>query len=279
MADYNKTKQYEDHLQSQSFLKEKDSESTRDSSDEESTIIAHLQWEKEYPQCEQRIFQRKTAISLLTVLSLLLIAILILLIKLASIQRSHHSDSQPHIGVNQETSHFQSNTGIRSCGTSAAEAIAAGCHFDTFFFGWTPPECTDLQLYNESLSTLRSQTGGSPAFYTPTHDAIPFSALEDYATGNSPPGAAVTDHHEIRTTWEHYLVGCAYAWQKVQRAAMRNWPLEEWSASYKLAKRCGPDLLTREKMASESMNMHLRVWFPMCGLEAEQIRAEIAAAR
>lgn len=65
-------------------------------------------------------------------------------------------------------------------------------------------------------------------------------------------------------------MSCGYAWQKVQRAAMRNWPLEEWSASYKLAKRCGPDMLDRAKRDSGSLESYLKPWYPVCGLEAEQ---------
>jgi len=46
---------------------------------------------------------------------------------------------------------------------------------------------------------------------------------------------AMNDRQEVLGTWEHYLVGCSYAWQKVQRAAMSNRPLDSWSSSYRLA--------------------------------------------
>ncbi|KAK3179426.1 hypothetical protein OEA41_005548 [Lepraria neglecta] len=278
MVDYDKVKQYENNLQSQSLLKDNRGEEDRECSDDDSTVIGGSEPKKDYLHCDQRFFGRRIVISLIIFLGILLTSTIVLLVWLVSLQKSLHNYHAEHIDDKGGTSHFQPSTGVRSCGSTASEAIAAGCHFDTFSFGWTPPECTDLQLYNESVSSLWSQTGDSPAFYTPNHDPIPFSALEDYATGMSPPGAAVTDRHEIFTTWEHHLVACAYGWQKVQRAAMRSWPLEEWSASYGLAKRCGPDLLTRERRDSESIKSHLKPWYPICGLEAEQMRREVEVA-
>lgn len=168
-------------------------------------------------------------------------------------------------------------SGLTSCGSSAAEALRAGCRFDIFSFGWYSPECTDLQLYNTTLYTLRDQLGGLPAFYSLQGNAIPIEVVENYGRGVITSGkVAVDDDQEIRGTWEHYLVSCGYAWQKVQRAAMRNWPLEEWSASYKLAKRCGPDMLDRAKKESGSLESYLKPWYPECGLDAEDIRREIA---
>lgn len=278
MVNYEEVKLYEDNSQSQSLLKDKRGEEDRLSSDDESTVVDGSAPKENYLHHGQRFFDRRLAIALITLSGILLTSTIALLAWLIISQNALHGDHRPHADDQHDTDHLQSSTGITSCGRTAAEAIAAGCHFDTFSFGWTPPECTDRQLYNESISFLWSQADGSPAFYTPNHDPIPFSALEEYGTGKSPPGAAVTDHHEIVTTWEHYLVACAYGWQKVQRAAMRNWPLEEWSASYGLAQRCGPDMLTRERRESESIVSHLRPWYPMCGLEAEQMRREVAEA-
>ncbi|OKL57057.1 hypothetical protein UA08_07394 [Talaromyces atroroseus] len=167
--------------------------------------------------------------------------------------------------------------GLTSCGSSAAEALAAGCRFDIFSFGWYAPECADPQLYNTTLYALRDQLGGSPAFYSSRGREIPIEVVENYGRGvMASDEGAVADGQEIRGTWEHYLVSCGYAWQKVQRAAMRNWPLDEWSAGYNLAKRCGPDMLHRAKKDSESPESYLKPWYPACGLEAEDIRREIA---
>ena len=140
-----------------------------------------------------------------------------------------------------------------------------------------------MQLYDESVATLRSQTGGSAAFFTSKDEPVPLSAVEGYAAGLAPSSsseseeALLGDGGEVFRTWEHYLVACAYGWQKVQRAAMRNWPLEEWAASYGVAERCGRDLLTREKRDSGSVVSSLKPWYPMCGLEAEQMRREMEA--
>lgn len=283
MADLDDVKHYKDSLQFESLLKDSRGNEDEVSSDGDSTVVASPSWKKEFlNQSDYRLFGKRTMILLMTGLCGLLMAILFILVWLLSLRHSHHYASDATLDLSNRPSYFPSQTivssGIRSCGSSSSEAIAAGCHFDTFSFGWTPPECTDIFLYNMSISTLRTQAENSPIFFTPNHDILPFSALEDYATGNSPPGAAVTDHHEIYSTWEHYLTGCAYGWQKVQRAAMRGWPLEEWSTKYALAKRCGPDMLQREKQESESVFLHLKPWFPACGLTAEDMRREIAAS-
>ncbi|KAL8750568.1 MAG: hypothetical protein Q9184_006377 [Pyrenodesmia sp. 2 TL-2023] len=271
-----------DDCQSKSLLEGSRGNEDGDSTDSDTTVVLVNQLRKRRLLHRHQPPGRRIIVLLLTFLCTLLVAICFLLVWVVSLRKSHHHDSDGGFDFNDSQSYSPAETtvspGITTCGRSSLEAIAAGCHFDTFSFGWTPPECTDIQLYNTSIFALQTQAGNSPTFYTPTRDVIPFSALEDYATGNSPPGAAVKDHHEIHTTWEHYLTGCAYGWQKVQRAATRGWPLEEWSASYALAKRCGPDLVSREKQDSESVTLHLKPWFPACGLTAEGMRREIAAS-
>ncbi|KAI4168098.1 MAG: hypothetical protein LQ346_009062 [Caloplaca aetnensis] len=284
MSAIDEVKVDKDHWQSESLLEGSRENEDGDSNDSDSTVMLANQLRKKglLNHSDQQLRGRGIILLLMTFLCILLLAVCFLLVWLVSLRRSHHHGSDGAFEFSGSQSYSSTGTtvspGITSCGSTSSEAIAAGCHFDTFSFGWTPPECTDIRLYNTSVSTLRSRAGNSPIFFTPTHDILPFSALKDYATGNSPPGAAVKDHHEIHSTWEHYLTGCAYAWQKVQRAAARGWPLEEWSASYALAKRCGPDLLTREKQEGGSVTLHLKPWFPACGLTAEDMRKEVAAA-
>lgn len=284
MSGFNRVRTDKDEWQSESLLEGSRGNEDGDSNDSHTTVVMADKSRKKrlLNRSDHELPGRRTIVLLMTFLCILLMIICFLLVWLVSLRKSHRHGSSGAFDFSDGPSYSPAGTtvspGITSCGSSSREAIAANCHFDTFSFGWTPPECTDIFLYNMSLSTLRTQTGNSPAFYTPTHDILPFSALEDYATGNSPPGAAVTDHHEIHTTWEHYLTGCAYGWQKVQRAATLGWPLEEWSASYALAKRCGPDMLTREKQDSGSVTLHLKPWFPTCGLTAEGMRNEIAAS-
>ena len=289
MVNYEKMRRHDnDDLQSQSFLKDNRTEEDRESSDDDSTIVGGGGLQRKRNSLH---LNPKFVLSLHTFLGIILTALTALLIWLVSIHPTHRSilpQQQASALKDDGTRRFPPSTGISSCGTTAAEAIAAGCHFDALSFGWTPRECTDMQLYNESMATLRSQTGGSPAFFTSRHEPVLLSALESYAAGmpssassssssssSSSAGGALGDDGEIFRTWEHYLVACAYGWQKVQRAAMRNWPLEEWSASYGLAERCGRDLLTREKRASESVVSSLRPWYPTCGLEAAQMRREM----
>ncbi|KAJ5729341.1 uncharacterized protein N7483_003849 [Penicillium malachiteum] len=252
------------------------------SSDNDSVVAE--QWTK-YDHL--RNFGVRTVIFILLVQIITYLAIVLLLAWILKNQTSYHNldgNDLENTGINQ------ARTDITSCGSTPAEAIAAHCFFDLFSFGWTPPECTDLQLYNESLTTLKSQLEGSPAFYTLSSSSsplplgsskytmLPFSAIENYALGtaSSTDSELLMNGKEVFATWEYYLVSCTYGWQKVQRAAMRNWPLEEWSASYSLAAHCGPDLLTRQKRESESIVSRHTPWYPRCGLEAKDLRREIA---
>ena len=173
---------------------------------------------------------------------------------------------------------------LSSCGSTTAEAIAAGCHFDIFSFGWYPLECSDMELYNQTLAVLEKQAEGLPTFYTQasnisaSYEALSVEALHNFGRDGNSIQQVPLEEQSVFGTWEYNLVSCTYAWQKVQKAAMRNWPLEEWSASYALINRCGPDLLDRDRNPSESITNHLKVWYPRCGLEAEDLQKEIEAA-
>ncbi|KAF7595713.1 hypothetical protein BBP40_005157 [Aspergillus hancockii] len=277
MATYEKIHQNEEKASTRCLLKGTLSD-TRSSSDDDQTVVDRASW---------LTHRRNRSHSGLRIVIPLLISVIIttsagvLLLTWLVTHRSPHETPHPHPADSVQvpsSTRFQSTTGLTSCGTTSAEALAAGCHFDIFSFGWTAPECTDLQLYNMTLYTLRDQLEGTPAFFNSKGQPIPIDVVENYGRGILTTGElAVTDEKEVHSSWEHYLVSCGYGWQKVQRAAMRNWPLEEWSASYRLAKRCGPDLLTREKRDSGSLESRLQPWYPVCGLEAEQIRREIAS--
>ena len=273
MGDYDEVVLSKYELQSEALLKEKANEDDRESSDDGSTIVGTAEWKKCGLKSRQTL-NRKVISKLLVCLIVLMASIISLLIWLISLQGSHHEDTANENVRNEKTvGNFQTQTGITCCGTTSVSAIAAGCHFDIFSFGWMPPECTDSQLYRETIATLENQTEGAWIFYTHQHDPIPLSAFEDYGSGEV--DTPLTDDFEIKATWEHYLVACTYGWQKVQRATMRGWPLDEWSASYALAQRCGPHLVERHQKESESVQETLRAWFPVCGLEAEQMKTEI----
>ena len=274
-------REHEDQMEAVPFLNKKSDSDSGRLSDDESTIIGQPEWKRAHHNDLSNLYVKKYANPIIAFLFMLLVFILTLLLWLLALQTSHHSSfPTKQTDTYQTLSKFQATTGIRSCGTTSQAALAAGCHFDTFSFAWTPPECTDLEVYNLSLSVLSAHLDfpSQPTFYTPTNDAIPFSALEDYANGVNVPGAGVTDHHDVVETWEHYLVGCAYGWQKVQRAAMRGWPLEEWSSRFGLARECGPRMLHREQRESGEAFQRLRPWFSKCGLEGEDMRREVAEA-
>ncbi|KAF4618424.1 hypothetical protein G7Y89_g14882 [Cudoniella acicularis] len=287
MVEYEKLKDEQDLQHSQSLLNDSNGEDGHSSSDE-STIIARPFWMDSFYH-DRRFISMRTVIFFLLTLVIMLGSIVLFLAWIVVDLKAFHKSAGN--GIIEDSAHFHSiasKTGISTCGSSSAEAIAAGCHFDIFSFGWYPRECTDLQLYNESMDVFHSQIGDASAFFLrpsvrsepsySNYEVLPLSVLKDYALGENSIHGIMTDHQEVLGTWEQYLVACSYSWQKVQRAAMRNWPLDEWSSSYALASRCGQDLLHREKRESESIMWHLKPWFPKCGLEAEDLQREIAAA-
>jgi hypothetical protein len=288
MVEYEKLNDKNDMQHSQSLLNDTRGEDEQSSSDE--SIVDRPIWVDSFHR-NRRFIDLKTVISLLLLLVIIFSAIVLLLAWMVINLRTYHNSAGNGKDVQTDAAqshNTRSNTGISTCGTTSAEAIAASCHFDIFSFGWTPQECTDWQLYNESLDILESQVGDSSAFFlrastssehtSSKYDSLPLSSIQDYALGITSAHGAMADDQEVLATWEHYLVACTYSWQKVQRAAMKNWPLEEWSSSYALASRCGPDLLTREKRESDSIMWHLKAWYPRCGLEAEDLQREVAAA-
>ncbi|UKZ77008.1 hypothetical protein TrVFT333_004724 [Trichoderma virens FT-333] len=195
-----------------------------------------------------------------------------------------HSDSDSHDhGHSHSHSHsMMSKPAISNCGNSNEEAIAAGCYFDIFAFGWHSRECMDTQLYQTTLRTLEKRTAGAPVFYfsegnQPTeHPGVIFKDIARLGDGSKLVGSYLTNGGHLYATWEHYLVACTYSWQKLVRAAMRNWPLDEWSIRYGPSAKCGKDLLSRERQQGTTrLSSPLSVSFFRCGMEASDIQMEI----
>jgi hypothetical protein len=136
-----------------------------------------------------------------------------------------------------------------SCGTSPSEARQRGCHFDVLSFGWTPPECWDAEVYGEVT--------GSYNFTWTTLDSHESLTIEQVQTGN---------HEQLLSTWNSHLIACTYAWQKITRAALKQKPLDEWSARYVVAETCVRDLLDSERFDRKAMITLNQIWYPRCGL-------------
>ena len=171
------------------------------------------------------------------------------------------------------------------CGTSTSEAVAAGCTFDIFAFGWLPSECVDMQLYNESIAALEKRTSGKAAIYMdsgPVADFLPeslASILSLHQRRHNHPGSGASK--TLATgSWDHRLVACTYAWQKVQRAALRRWPLDEWSSDLTYARDCRPDLMLMwELEPPKDKTFPLKEWYPKCGLSRDDLQRNVKAAK
>ncbi|EAW12351.1 uncharacterized protein ACLA_063180 [Aspergillus clavatus NRRL 1] len=136
------------------------------------------------------------------------------------------------------------------CGTSAAEAKAAGCHFDLMSFSWLPPECYNQDLTNDFLN----------------HTDWQWSLDAEGKHMVSKHFVQQGDFEFLFTSYEYHVVHCVYMWKKTHQAIMEATfdHLDGYIAGLGHTGHCGEMLLDR--------TMDLQAWgtpgwtkFPACG--------------
>jgi hypothetical protein len=138
-----------------------------------------------------------------------------------------------------------------TCGSSAAEAVERGCHFDVINFGWFPPACWDKELYETTLNNYNW------TWYSTEYEPLAMDQVQD----------GVRDR--VLTTRGFHLVHCTYAWQKFTRDVLMNRPLDEWSARFNHARHCSRKLLETPHDALHEIKTSAKMWFPKCGLSTD----------
>ncbi|KAI1351865.1 hypothetical protein F5Y01DRAFT_281361 [Xylaria sp. FL0043] len=141
------------------------------------------------------------------------------------------------------------------CGSTAEEAKARGCHFDTISFCWLPDECYDSDLVAHFEATRNWE------YYADEEGTKPISH-EELVGGHG---------NKLWVSWEYHLRHCLYMWLKFHRAVLAkgdpNKPLiDSYIANLNHTNHCGTILLTDRDVAFSTLNTETLVKYPDCGM-------------
>ncbi|KAL1640936.1 hypothetical protein SLS58_006552 [Diplodia intermedia] len=141
------------------------------------------------------------------------------------------------------------------CGSSPAEAEAAGCIFDVMTVSWLPAECYDGEL------TAQFIEDGPWTFYlsnstlpeAPPHEREAIPSLD-----------AVGRTTELMWTDRRFHVyHCIYGWKMMHRAVERGWKMESSLASYHHTEHCA-DTLANTTVPMDAVITRVDLSYPAC---------------
>ncbi|KAF4236029.1 hypothetical protein CNMCM8980_004999 [Aspergillus fumigatiaffinis] len=98
----------------------------------------------------------------------------------------------------------QSPDSLFRCGTSAAQAKAAGCHFDLMSFSWLPSACYNEDLTNDFLN------------YTDWKWSLDIEGRQLVPKEYVQQG----DFEYLFTSYEYHVVHCVFMWKKTHQAIL-----------------------------------------------------------
>lgn len=126
---------------------------------------------------------------------------------------------------------------MRTCGSTADEARAAGCVFDVMMQLWTPPECMDTALSERYLAA-------SNWTWYANSDASRAYTDEEIRKG---------DHDVVYVAQSYHRHHCIFAWERLTRAMRNQAPLIEELISYDHVMHCRHKTLTLPEEGAESV--------------------------
>ncbi|KAI8948266.1 hypothetical protein F4801DRAFT_557756 [Xylaria longipes] len=141
------------------------------------------------------------------------------------------------------------------CGSTAEEAKARGCNFDTISFCWLPDECYDSDLVDTFEATRNWE------YYADPEGTQPISH-EELVGGHA-------NHLWVR--WEYHLRHCMFMWMKFQRAVLAKGnpdlpQIDSYIANLNHTNHCATILLTDRDVAFSTLNTETLVKYPDCGM-------------
>ncbi|KAI0520847.1 hypothetical protein F5B22DRAFT_54612 [Xylaria bambusicola] len=140
------------------------------------------------------------------------------------------------------------------CGSSPAEAVARGCHFDVISFCWLPDACYDTELAEEFRANHKLEWFVDPDKQHPL-------SYEQIMTG---------EHTGLYVNWEYHVAHCTTMWKKMHRAILGDLgksAIDGYIGSYDHTKHCEMMLLSDRDVALETINTRIAVKYPNCGIE------------
>lgn len=162
-----------------------------------------------------------------------------------------HPDHSNHPGYHGYDPLTWSQAG-RHCGSTAEEARAKGCIFDTISFAWLMPECYDAELVEE-FSHIPYKFN----FYTTkekeTAVAYPWSEVEK-------------GERAMYVPWSHHLWHCGFLYKKMHRAIMAGKPVDSYIGNFTHTEHC-MHLMIVENIQHDlnDLNTIMELKFPYCG--------------
>ncbi|KXH64749.1 hypothetical protein CNYM01_02063 [Colletotrichum nymphaeae SA-01] len=225
------------------------------------------------PQPNRRsITTTYTRLALLLTITLLLGAALsalittILTTHLRTLNTSHRNDNtlaSPSDPSSRTVTYLQT----APCGSTPAQARAAGCDFDLISFNWLPPQCHDAALAETFEAELVE--AGQLAWFTDANRTAPSLTREQIMTG---------EYSGVYVSLGYHLRHCTAMWRRMHRALMQSRGGEGGSGglervdsyiwSYHHTRHCEEVLLTRfgEVDVGEVFTTEVRIKYPDCGV-------------
>ena len=158
------------------------------------------------------------------------LAAITLAVTLAVLARVAHLDPpqrrpEQMQGSSKFSSKMQSySLALTDCGSTPSEAKSKGCVFDLMNYAWTPKDCYDGELSQESLRS------GPWNFY-----------LDEAATTPVPGGQDLNVLGGLSTVWnglDFHVAHCVYTWKLLHKSAINGQPLLDALISFNHTVHC-----------------------------------------
>ncbi|KAF9641101.1 hypothetical protein BFW01_g460 [Lasiodiplodia theobromae] len=141
------------------------------------------------------------------------------------------------------------------CGSSPAEAKAAGCVFDLMTVSWLPLDCYDSEL------TARFMDEWPWKFYL-SNSTLPEAPPE--SREQIPSLEAISTTTELMWTDRRFhIYHCIYGWKMMHRAVERGWKMESSLTSYHHTEHCS-DTLANTTVPMDTIVTRVEISYPAC---------------
>lgn len=184
--------------------------------------------------------QRRDWRYLLTVLILLCTATSIIFLQ------SHHIHRLRTHWTTQAYNYDNLDFRVSSCGSTAAEALAKGCHFDPVTFAWLPERCLDRELAAELLLNT------TWTVHADLEGKVPKST-EQFSRDDAPTYITNGNH----------VLHCVYSWRRLHRIIRKGMPYHS-GLSYLHTVHCGNVVLEVVGQDPDKIYNGALVIYPVC---------------
>jgi hypothetical protein len=133
------------------------------------------------------------------------------------------------------------------CGTTPAEALARGCHFDIIATAWLPSKCIDYELAAEFAALHPWQ------YFANRNGTDPFP---------DDPDVLGTQTGLVWTTDRWHAAHCLYMWKKLNRAIVGGWMTDAETVSQSHTDHCTMNIMNMKE--PDAIKGVMEVIYPPC---------------